>query len=82
MVHLDELEPYHATWIAPFLKLWADEYAFQAEVKGGAFQLRPERFIITSNYSIDQMGWDAITTAAIKRRYTEIKKINGQNIIL
>lgn len=82
VVHLDEVEPSHACWIAPFLKKWADRYPFDAEVKGGALQLRPERVIVTSNYTIDQMGWDAVTTTAIKRRFKEIIKVINQNILI
>lgn len=82
VVHLDELEPSHASWIAPFLKKWADRYPFDAEVKGGALQLRPRRIIVTSNYNIDQMGFDPITVTALKRRFHLIEKIINQGIIL
>lgn len=82
VVHLDEVDPSHSTWIASFLKKWADRYPFDAEIKGGALQLRPKRVIVTSNYRIDDMGFDPITTAAVKRRFIEINKIINQNIIL
>lgn len=81
-VHLDELDPSHSSWIASFLKKWADKWPFDAEVKGGARQLRPKRVIVTSNYTIDQMGFDAITTTAIKRRFREVVKVINQNIII
>lgn len=82
VVHLDELEPTHSSWIASYLKKWADRYPFDAEIKGGAMQIRPRRIIVTSNYKIDDMGFDGITTVAIKRRFIEIKKEIDQNIIL
>lgn len=82
VVHLDEVSPSHSGWIDAYLKKWADKWPCDAEVKGGALQIRPKKLIVTSNYSIDQMGWDAVTTSAIKRRFTEIKKELGQNIII
>lgn len=82
VVHIDELDPSHATWIAPYLKKWADKYAFDAEIKGGALQLRPAKIIVTSNYSIMEMGFDAITTVALQRRFREIVKTREQDIII
>lgn len=82
VVHLDELDPSHAPWIAAFLKKWADRYPFDAEIKGGALQLRPKKIIVTSNYTIDEMRWDPITTTAIKRRFNSIIKVINQNIII
>ena len=82
VVHIDELDPSHSSWIAAYVKKWADRYPFDAEIKGGALQIRPKRIIITSNYRIEDMGFDEITTAAIKRRFKEINKIENQNIIL
>lgn len=82
IVHIDELDPSHTAWIAPFLKKWADRYPFDAETKGGALQIRPKRIIVTSNYTIDEMRWDVITTTAIKRRFKQIVKLINQNIIV
>lgn len=82
LVHLDEIEPSHATWIAPYLKKWADKWPFPAETKGSSMTIRPKRIVVTSNYSIDEMGFDVITTAALKRRYEEIQKTRDQNIIV
>lgn len=82
VVHLDELAPSHVSWITPYLKKWADKWPFDAEVKGSALQLRPSRVIVTSNYSIDQMGFDYMDLPAIKNRFTEVEKVREQNIIL
>lgn len=82
VVHMDELSPHHSQWIAPYLLKWADKWPFDAEVKGGAMQIRPKRLIITSNYSIDNMGFDVSVLEAIKRRFVEVEKKKDQNIIV
>ena len=82
IIHIDELCPDHTSWITPYLKKWADKWPFDAEVKGGSLQIRPKRIIITSNYSIDQMGFNMVDLQAIKRRFHEIEKTRDQNIII
>ena len=81
VVHLDEIAPSHAAWIAPYLKKWADKWPFDAEMKGSAAQLRPKKIVVTSNYSIDEMGFAWEDLDAIKRRYVEIRKDNREQEI-
>jgi len=50
------------------IKIWADKYAFTAEVKGGTMQIRPWKFIMTSNYSPNDLFEDPVLAEAIKRR--------------
>lgn len=38
-----------------FLKIWCDKYACTGEVKGGTVNLQHHTFVITSNYSIQEM---------------------------
>lgn len=56
------------------MKLWTDKFACQAEVKGGTVHLRHKFFIVTSNFTIEEMfmstGPD--TLQAIKRRFEVI----------
>lgn len=82
VVHLDEICPMHTIWIPHFLKKWADKWPFDAEVKGGAMQIRPKKFIVTSNYSIAEMGFNETDLPAILRRFTEIRKTRDQNIMI
>lgn len=52
-----------------YLKIWADRYAFMAESKGSSRLIRPQKFIVTSNYRIEDLFIDPVLVAAIKRRF-------------
>lgn len=52
------------------IKRWLDRYSFQAETKGGQTLIRPNKIIITSNYSPGEIWDDPVTVAAIERRVT------------
>jgi len=73
-IWIDDVDPSQSSWLARFLKIWADRYPFPAQVKGGSMVIRPKRVIITSNYSIDSMGFSESDLPAIQRRYVEVKK--------
>lgn len=52
------------------LKIWADRYAFTAEIKGGSLRIRPRVIVVTSNYKIEELfAADPVLAAAIKRRF-------------
>ena len=56
------------------LKIWSDCYSFVAETKGGAICIRPKKFVVTSNYSINELfGAEMVLSQAIERRFTTIK---------
>jgi len=55
-----------------YLKIWADQYAFMAESKGSSMQIRPTKFIVTSNYTPEELFDDPILAKAIRRRFYHI----------
>lgn len=82
VVHLDEIAPSHTMWITPYLKKWADKWSYPAETKGGAISIRPKLFIVTSNYTIEQMGFSPEDHEAITRRFRQVVKTRDQDIII
>lgn len=67
-VLLDDLSPSTAQCLVQYIKQWMDRYPFKCEYKGGARDLRPQAFIVTSNYSIEECFPDPRDAEAIKRR--------------
>lgn len=66
-VLLDDLD---SNTLGHLLKIWADKYACKGETKGGTIYLRHHRFIVTSNYSPEEL-WpeDVAMCDAISRRF-------------
>jgi len=52
-----------------YLKIWADRYSFVCESKGSSCVIRPQKFIVTSNYTPEQLHDDPIVASAIRRRF-------------
>lgn len=74
VVLLDDFAPEHAKYLSYYLKIWADHYAFNAEIKGGMLKIRPKRIVVTSQYSIETCfaDQDVETIEAIVRRFNVI----------
>lgn len=66
-VILDDVDPGHKDFMRRNMKIWTDRYSFIAEAKGGAMHIRPKKFVVTSNYKIDEV-FDGVDSDAIKRR--------------
>lgn len=65
-VILDDLD---SDCLAHYLKIWADKWSCTGETKGGTVPLQHTTFIVTSNYSIDDLFKDPEMRAAIARRF-------------
>lgn len=78
-VLIDEVAPEHSGFMAPFLKTWVDRWKFSAEFKGGRSVIRPQRIIVTSNYSIDEC-FSGVDLEALKSRFEVVEMTTVYNI--
>jgi len=62
------LDDFDTKVMGHYLKIWCDKYAFMAECKGSSIQIRPDKFIITSNYTPEELFEDPIVAEAVRRR--------------
>lgn len=72
VVVMDDVSPTNIH-LVDYFKDWADFKPFRAEVKGGSLYIRPKKFIVTSQYHPDVMGFNHEDLQAIKRRYNIIE---------
>jgi len=64
------------------MKIWADRYAFPAEIKGGSIMIRPKLIIVTSNYSPEEIWATPSDLEPIKRRFKIIRfSGNGEQTV-
>lgn len=64
------IDDFDSKQLGHLLKIWSDKYSFVAETKGNSIHIRPDRIIITSNYSIEQIFCEDKTLCdAIMRRF-------------
>lgn len=67
------LEDFDCKSMGHELKIWADRWSCYGETKGGHVHLRHKHFVITSNYSIEDLfGHDEALCEAIKRRFPTV----------
>lgn len=72
------LDDYDTPTLGHYLKIWTDKWSCSGEIKGGTVNLQHEKFIITSNYRIEEIWETDITLQeAIKRRFkvTNFRKL-------
>lgn len=71
------IDDFDTTALGHHLKIWADAYAFTAEIKGSSILIRPKGIIITSNYSIEALfNGDSMLRDALLRRFRVVYKEN------
>lgn len=78
-VILDDLD---TNVLGHYLKIWADKWSCTGETKGGTVQLRHRLFVVTSNYSIEQLfNQDIVLAEAIARRFKQVEKLDKSTIV-
>lgn len=73
VVLMDDVDPTTCKYLVQYFKQWMDRYPFKCEYKGGARDIRPLVFLITSNYSIEECFPGQHDATAIRRRCDVIK---------
>jgi len=58
--------------LAHYLKIWADKWPCTGEVKGGTVSLMHERFVVTSNFRIEELFQKDQIREAVLRRFKVI----------
>ena len=70
---MDDIGKDVAKCLANHLKLWADPwYNHAGEIKGSQVRLVHSVFVVTSNYSIDDLDITEIDKAALRRRFKQV----------
>lgn len=76
VVALEEWSPSNEC-TASQLKIWADRYPFNAQIKGGTLlKIRPKKIIVLSNYTIEECFPNVQDQLPIKRRF-KVKKFTN-----
>jgi len=80
VVLFDDMDPDCGKWSGRFLKVWADRYPFVADVKGGSVCIRPSKFIVTSQFTIDECFGEVQTRDALARRFNVINFVDRNTV--
>lgn len=79
-VVLDDPDADHAKWLPSHLKIWADAHGFIAEAKGSAVAPVYRLFIVTANYSIEELlaqHHDRVLVEAVLRRFVQYQMLDA-----
>lgn len=70
VVVMEELTP-KDSWIFPLLLTWTDKWDFTGEIKGGRVVPRYRKFVVTSNFTIDEVFQEipSVSLSALRRRF-------------
>lgn len=69
VVIVDDIDPSSCEKMGHLFKTWTDHYAFTCEIKGAVTRIRPKRFVITSNFTIEECFPNAKDAEAMNRRF-------------
>lgn len=67
VVVLDDLD---SDCLGHYLKIWADKWSCNGEIKGGTIPLLHKYFVVTSNFQVEELFKEATMQDAIRRRFT------------
>lgn len=79
-VLIEDIDPDRCTHLAHYMKTWVDHYPFPAETKGSSTLIRPKRFVVTSNYTIDDCFPLMQDREAVYRRFTVMECKEGSKM--
>lgn len=74
VVVIEEADPKNMEHLADRLKVWADRYPFPGEIKGGRIEgIRPQKVIVTSNYTPHECFMNPNDLEPILRRFRVVQ---------
>ena len=81
IIVINEVNPTFCSWYANEIKEWVDQYPFNAEVKGSNIgKIRPQFFIFTSNYNLDECFCEMRGRDVLKDEITGKPKLLTEDI--
>nr|WAE42597.1 MAG: replication associated protein [Cressdnaviricota sp.] len=78
-VLLDDIDTFNVS-LGGLLKQWADFKPFIGQIHGGSQKIRPKRFLVTSQYTIEEIWSDRATRDALNRRFKSVLKTEDNDI--
>jgi len=74
------LDDFDTDKLGHYLKIWTDKWSCSGEIKGGTVKLQHKKFIVTSNYSIDDLWQDAPQMQQAIRRRCKVTHFTNLNM--